>query len=58
LNLSGFIPRGLPRLPSFRPRFKCGINSSRNPEKWTGFRVKHGMTFDTSLLAAGWFISS
>ena len=32
------------------------INSSRNPDKRTGFRVKHGMTFDNPLLAAGQFI--
>ena len=25
----------------------------RRTGKWTGFRVKHGMTFDTPLLAAG-----
>jgi hypothetical protein len=33
-----------------RPR---RMNSSRNPERQTGFRVKHGMTLDTPLLAAG-----
>ncbi len=45
LNHYGCIPRGLPRVPSFR----------RTPESRnrTGCRIKSGMTQNTPLLAAG-----
>jgi hypothetical protein len=45
LNPTEFILRGLPRIRH--------TGESRYPENPTGFRVKHGMTFDTPLLAAG-----
>jgi len=57
LNPFGLYSPPLAASSSFRPRIKYGINSSRNPEDRTGFRIKCGMTefkvFDTPLLAAG-----
>ena len=48
LNLSSCL---LPSLVAAAWRGCCHSGGSRNPEKWNGFRVEHGMTFDTPILA-------